>query len=377
MSTLAVNSIVDANSGNTTQINGMTPTADSLQGFRNRIINGDMRIAQRGTTATPTSSGYYTIDRFRLSGNSILIDPIAPVTSQSTDAPSGFTNSFLWTNTNAVTPTTVNNVRVEQSIEGNNIADLAWGTANAQPVTLSFWVRSSLTGTFGGALNNSALDRSYPFTYAISSPNTWEYKTIIIAGDTTGTWLTTNGIGMDIIWALGQGSDRLGTAGSWTSNNHVGVTGQVQLAGTLNATWQITGVQLEAGSVATPFERRPYGTELALCQRYFEKSYGDSVVPGTNTSAGATYTAGSTQFSGIKFGSIVFAVNKRAAPTVTMFALNGTSGQWFYERNGASGNSTCIVDGVSERQATARHSGIGANWSVATGGGHWVAVSEL
>jgi hypothetical protein len=275
MSELKVNSIVDANSGNTTQINGFTPSISNMAG-RNRIINGDMRIAQRGTTATLTGTGYFTIDMCRLSGNTGVVSSIAPVTAQSTDAPAGFTNSFLWTNTNAVLPLTGTEwVNIEQRIEGNNIADLSWGTASAKTVTLSFWVRSSLTGNFGGSFLNAANNRSYPFTYSISSSNTWEYKTVTVEGDTTGTWLTDTGIGLRLHFSLGMAPAKMGAAGSWISGRFEGATGQVQLVETAGATWQITGVQLEAGSVATPFERRPFGTELALCQRYFV-SYGGS-----------------------------------------------------------------------------------------------------
>jgi len=244
--------------------------------FRNRIINGDMRIAQRGTTATPTSSGYYTVDRLLNNGVTGILASIAPVVSQSTDAPAGFINSFLWTNTNAVSPLTASEVvNIEQRVEGTNIADLAWGTASAKTVTLSFWVKSSLTGTFGGSCTNQANNRTYPFTYSISSANTWEYKTVIVEGETTGTWLTNTDLGLRFIFSLGCGPDRLGAAGSWSSTRFEGATGQVQLVETAGATFQITGVQLEAGSVATPFERRPYGTELALCQRYYQCFGGD------------------------------------------------------------------------------------------------------
>ena len=158
---------------------------------------------------------------------------------------------------------------VGQFIEGLNVADLAWGTASAATVTLSFWVRSSLTGTFGGAFSNSASNRSYPFTYTINSANTWEQKTITVAGDTSGTWLTTSGIGIKVWFGLGVGSTYSGTAGSWSGNTYLSATGATSVVGTNGATFYITGVQLEAGSAATPFENRSYGTELSLCQRYY------------------------------------------------------------------------------------------------------------
>jgi hypothetical protein len=232
--------------------------------FRNRIINGDMRIAQRGTAAV-TASGSFPVDRF------VVLNSTDGAFSaqQDSSAPAGFVNSVKVTTTTAdATLTTTQMLQFRQSIEGTNISDLAWGTANAKTVTLSFWVRSSLTGTFGGSLRNGDVSRSYPFTYSISSADTWEQKFVTIEGDTTGTWATTTGPGIICTFALGAGPNSSGTAGAWNSNNNASATGAVSVIGTLNATWFITGVQLEVGSVATPFERRPYSTELALAQRY-------------------------------------------------------------------------------------------------------------
>jgi hypothetical protein len=277
MSTLAVNTITNAAGGNTAQINGMTPTADSLQGFRNRIINGDMRIDQRNAGASVTIDAnaiIYAVDRWY--GRAQAADGVFTL-QQDSSVPAGFTKSLkaIVTTADASIGST-QLYRIEQRIEGFNIADLGWGAASAQTVTLSFWVRSSLTGTFGGSVSNSAADRFYPFGFAISAANTWEYKTITITGDTSGTWLTDNGTGINISWSLGTGSDRLGTPGAWVSTQTQGVTGQTQLISTSGATFYITGVQLEAGSVATPFERRPYSTELQLCLRYYYKVAGDA-----------------------------------------------------------------------------------------------------
>jgi hypothetical protein len=238
--------------------------------FRNRIINGDMRIDQRNAGASVTintAAHTYTLDRWRSFGQAT--DGVFTV-QQSTTAPSGFTNSVLVTVTTAdASIGSTQLYTIQQPIEGLNIADLAWGTASAKAITVSFQVRSSVTGTFSGSIKNSDGTRSYPFTYAISSANTFETKFITIPGDTTGTWLTTNGIGMSLTFTFGSGSNRLGTANTWAAANYDGATGSVALISTLNATWYITGVQLEVGSVATPFERRPFGTELALCQRYY------------------------------------------------------------------------------------------------------------
>ena len=210
-----------------------------------------------------------------------------------------------------------------QSIEGFNVADFAWGTASASVVTLSFWVRSSLTGTFGGAVKNSDGTRSYPFTYSIASADTLEYKTVTIPGDTTGTWLTNNGIGIGLTFNLGSGSSRLGTASTWAAANYDGATGSVALISTLNATWYVTGVQLEKGSTATSFDYRPYGTELSLCQRYFYKIVG-------NTSPSAGIGSGFSTASTTARVYVKYPVNTRTAPTVsfggTFFAYDGGLG---------------------------------------------------
>jgi hypothetical protein len=266
MSTLAVNSVTDANGGNTATINSMTPTADSLQGFRNRIINGDMRLNQRGWTSAAVTDAY-TVDRWYVGEQT----DGAITAEQSTDAPAGFINSLKITVTSTDTSLSATQYSIcRQIIEGTNVADLGWGAAGAKTVTVSFWVRSSLTGTFGGSLVNDGFNRSYPFTYSISAANTWEQKSVTIAGDTSGTWLTTTGRGIRVHFSLGSGSDYTGTAGAWAASGLFGATGETNLLATNGATWQFTGVQLEVGSVATPFERRPFGQELALCQRYYQ-----------------------------------------------------------------------------------------------------------
>lgn len=303
MSTLAVNTITNAAGGNTAQINGMTPTADSLQGFRNRIINGDMRIDQRnaGASVTPSNS-QYLVDRWQAS-----LTQASKYTAQqnagSVTPPAGYSNYLGFTSSSAYSVTSSDIFGFGQIIEGFNAADFGWGTANAQTVTLSFWVRSSLTGSFGGAVKNNGDTRNYPFTFTISAANTWEQKTVTVAGDTTGTWLTTNGAGINIRFSLGCGATYSGTAGAWTGTNIWQPTGSTSVVGTNGATFYITGVQLEAGSVATPFERRDYGRELIMCQRYYE----------TNTVNPRMY--GTT--SDILICPIFFQVAKRASPTVT------------------------------------------------------------
>ena len=233
---------------------------------RNRIINGDMRIDQRnaGASVTPTANPTYLVDRWFFG----LQQASKMSFQQSSTAPAGFNNSLLATSLSAYTPLSSDYHYLGQRVEGYNVADLGWGTADAKTITLSFWVRSSVTGTLSGSLSNSGATRSYPFTYTISSANTWEQKYVTIAGDTAGTWDKTNGRGIVISFSLGSGSTYLGTADAWAGAYYTGATGSIQPIATSGATFYITGVQLEEGSVATPFEHRQYGQELALCQRY-------------------------------------------------------------------------------------------------------------
>ena len=275
-------------------------------GFRNRIINGAMVIDQRnaGASVTP-ANGDYTLDRFWYNSTQASKATI----QQSSTAPVGFVNSLLVTSTSAYSIATGDVFGVVQRIEGNNIADLGFGTASASTITFSFWVRSSLTGAFGGSLYNSAGNRCYPFNYTINNANTWEQKTVTVAGDTTGTWLTNNGTGITLYFCLGTGSTYGGTANEWTGSTKLGVTGQTSLVGTSGATFYITGVQLEKGNIATSFDVRPYGTELALCQRYFERN-------NTKFWVNGTYAAGS--YTGTGINTVYFKTEKRTAPTMTM-----------------------------------------------------------
>jgi hypothetical protein len=276
--------------------------------LKNRIINGDMRINQRNATVTITNAATYSVDRFL--GNGQAADGVFTL-QQSTTAPTGFNNSLLATVTTEDSSIGSSQFYLfSHRIEGYNIADLGWGTANAKTVTLSFWVRSSVTGTFGGSLRNSAADRSYPFSYTISAANTWEYKTITIAGDTTGTWLTTNGIGINVTLSLGAGTDFSGTAGAWVAGSYSGATGQTNLIATNGATFYITGVQLEVGTSATPFERRLYSQELANCQRYYHQITGG----GTNTFSAVSIGLVNSTTSVTGYFSLP--VSMRTAPTL-------------------------------------------------------------
>jgi len=241
-------------------------TQAQYTGFKNRIINGAMVIDQRNAGAAVTVTiGAYSVDRWLPQEN----NGSTVTAQQSTTAPSGFTNSLLLTASTGATSASGQVTRLQQRIEGFNWSDLGYGAAGAKTVTVSFWVRSSVTGTYCFGLVNGGENRSYASEYSISVADTWEYKTITIAGDTSGTWLTTNGIGIFCFWDLGSGSDFNQSAGSWSGTNDWKTSNQVDWVGTTGATFYITGVQLEKGSTATSFDYRPYGTELALCQRYY------------------------------------------------------------------------------------------------------------
>ena len=256
-----------------TSVTGSNLGAGDASLMKNRIINGAMVIDQRnaGASVTVASSRNYYLDRFTIfaqAGSKLTIQQNAG----SVTPPVGFTNYAGITVSTAVSPLgAADQYMFEQQIEGYNVADLQFGTANAKTVTLSFWVRSSLTGTFAGSISNGAEDRTYPFTYTISSANTWTQASVTIAGDTTGTWLTTNGSGLRLKLNLGTGTTYSGTANAWTSSPYItSVTGTVNLINTVNATWYVTGVQLEVGSSATGFEYVNYQTSLDNCQRYYQ-----------------------------------------------------------------------------------------------------------
>ena len=238
--------------------------------FRNKVINGAMEICQRYAVNTNVTLGApaYVVDRFVAREAT----PASANAQWSTVAPDGFANSLAYLITATGTPTTNDIAGIEHKIEGLNVVDLAWGTAAAKPVALSFWARSSVTGTYGGLVTNGAETRAYGYTYSISAANTWEYKTVVIPGDTSGTWLKDNGIGLRITWDMGSGSGKRVAGGSWStiSNFEFGVNSTVILGQTASASFYITGVQLEA-ETATPFERRPYSVEEQMCFRYFQK----------------------------------------------------------------------------------------------------------
>jgi hypothetical protein len=298
-------------------------TGINYDGFKNRILNGQMVIDQRNAGASVTANdGAFPVDRFfyyaYVNGKGTLQQNAGSVTT-----PVGFKNYLGFTSTSAYSIAAGESLTICQKIEGFNTADLDFGTANAKTVTLSFWVRSSLTGTFGGSIQNSARNRSYPFSYTISVANTFEYKTVTIAGDTTGTWIgATNGVGMYVHFSVGAGATYSGTAGAWAGADYQSATGATSVVGTNGATFYITGVQLEKGSTATSFDYRDYGRELQMCQRYYWKNgVGDNSVSLGGTGAFASSTALQAMFQ--------FPVTMRANPTATQSGANiadGTAG---------------------------------------------------
>jgi hypothetical protein len=347
-------------------------TGINYDGYKNRIINGAMVIDQRnaGASVTPTN-GQYTLDRwvYYLSQSSKLT---TQQNAGSVTPPAGFTKYLGITSSSAYSVVSSDFFCVAQPIEGFNTADLGWGTANAKTVTLSFWVYSSLTGTFGGAFSNAVI--SYPFTYTISSANTWTQISVTVSGPTTGTWVTGNTTGIVIYLGLGAGSSYSASAGSWQSGNFVSATGATSVVGTNGATFYITGVQLEKGSTATSFDYRPYGTELQLCQRYYERSYDIGTATATVTNAGANWsyinfaTGSANDFS----TQVTFQSSKRAIPTMTVYSPD----------TGASGN---IGSAGGDKAATASFIGMHgctiygnlAGQTNAQCRAHWLASSEL
>ena len=314
---------LDGTLGITTPTYGGATSAEysvPVTGFKNRIINGAMVIDQRnaGASVTQTTVTIYTVDRWSIYGSAASKFTLQQQTSI---VPVGFTNAVKATSASAYSVASTDEFDISQYIEGFNIADLGWGTASASTVTLSFRVYSSLTGTFGGQIANYNSSRSYPFSYSIPVANTWTTISVTIAGDTSGTWQVNNTAGMLVLFSMGAGSTKSGTANTWQAGNFTQPTGSVSVVGTSGATFYITGVQLEKGSTATSFDYRPYGTELSLCQRYFA-SYNSSAI---NTATAPGYIGNTT--SGIVLYKLP--VTPRIAPTgITIngaFNFSGTS----------------------------------------------------
>ena len=319
-----------------------------IAGSRNRIINGDMRIDQRFAGTTQTALGF-SVDRWFTSGagGTGIYSSV-----RSTTAPAGFTNSLLLTVTTADTSIAASDLYyLGHSVEGFNTADLSLGTADAKSFTLSFWVRSSIAGTYAVRFANSAANRSYVAQYTINAANTFEYKTITVAGDTSGTWLTDNSLGLNILWALGAGSTWETTAGSWTAGNFVSTSAATEWVSTSGATFYITGVQLEPGSTATLFERRSYGQELALCQRYFCKTFPQGTAPAQAAALAGCLSVGGFSGQGASLCAVTwrYPATMRTTPTLTSYAPL-ISGSGFRDSGGSLVGAT--IDFIGDYQST-------------------------
>ena len=311
---------------------GLLGTNAQYTGFKNRIINGAMVIDQRNAGASVsvgTATGTYTLDRWRVYHDTAITSNITA--QQSSNIPTtGYINSQILTNGTGASPASGDLNVFQQRIEGYNVADLNFGSSTASAVTLSFWVRSSLTGTFGVGLSNSAQDRSVASTYTINSANTWEQKTITFSGDQSGTWVTNNGIGLITNFDLGSGTtSNATTAGTWQAGRVLRTSACTNFIGTTGATFYITGVQLEKGSTATSFDYRPYGTELQLCQRYYQLGAGFT----------AGYAAGSTTMGGMAS----LGTTMRVAPTAVLTSAGAPPGANFSGSPSAGTTTTTYI----------------------------------
>ena len=343
-------------------------------GLKNRIINGAMVIDQRnaGASVSVSTSGVYVLDRWKNRANGGGVFTV----QQSSTAPAGFNYSTIYTVTTADSSiAAADNYWIIQEIEGYNVADLGWGTANAQTVTISFWVRSSVTGTYTVALSNgTTYDRNYVSTYTINAANTFEYKTITIPGDTAGTWGKTNDGGITLVLNLGTGTDYQTTANAWSAGFKHGTSSSTNLIATNGATFYITGVQLEKGTTATSFDYRSFGTELQLCQRYFEKSFNTNTVPangGASTFLTNEGLWGGYSSNGAPYGAcFYFKVNKRTSPT--MGAYGNSSSHWY--ANGGFGANAAAFVGVGTQGCVIGQQQVGG---LSLTAGHWTASAEL
>jgi hypothetical protein len=355
-----------------TAADSISNSAGSPYGFKNRIINGAMAIDQRGVGTLFSNANGYTLDRWYFMRGNVSSSPVFNV-QQSTTAPAAFKNSLYVTVNTSGAPGSGNYSALFQRVEGYNCSDLGYGASGAVTTTLSFWVNCSVSGTYGVAFQNDGNSRSYIASYTINSPNTWEYKTIILPGDTTGTWLTNNATGLAVYWDLGVGTGQNTTAGSWQAGNYLGLTGGTKLSNTANATFYITGVQLEKGSQATAFDYRPFSTELQLCQRYYEKSFHLNTVPANQINGqGANVDTGILSYSGTssRNPATQFKVNKRTAPTITAYSPGGygatggnnpviyVSGTWYNYTTFSVTNqeSYFVFDGSSPANLTTGYS---------------------
>ena len=310
-----------------------------VNGRRNLIINGAMQVAQRGTSGTGES--YKSVDRFFFAAAALDNHALTQTKQAVTDL-AGFSNSWRITTTTAESAIAADEIAyVAQKIEAQNLQQLAYGTSSAKQVTLSFYVKSSVTGTFSTNLYQVDDSRIVNSEYTISSANTWERKEITYAADQTGVIDNNNGTGFYVTWNLALGSNYKGNAATaweaYNTDNWAGAgTYTDAVITTVNSTWEITGVQLEVGSNASDFEHRSYGEELALCQRY-------TYIMSSNTSSATTDFINGAAYSASQVNAgMDLPVTMRATPTVTYG--NDTGAYRFYRSGGNDPFDTLIND---------------------------------
>lgn len=336
--------------------------------FRNKIINGGMDIWQRATTSPASAGTGFIADRWQIAIAGVFTGTYA----RDTDTPSGIGYSLGLTVVTADTSVAAGDyVIFRQGIEGYNVQDLLLGTASAEDFTLSFDVKSPVTGTHCVAFRNAAANRSYVAEYTVNVADTWESKTITVSGDTTGTWTVDSTTGLDLLFTLIGGSTFQTTAGAWSAGNYLSTSNQVNVVGTSSDKFLLDNVKLEKGSAVTDFEDRSFGEELALCQRYYSKSYAHDTVPGTITNDGLHGTLVSDNVSQTAWHSIQFPVIMRTTPTITSY-------------DPTTGNSGKYRSGITELTASVAYTGNSGTLIYGTGGGagngsraHWTADAEL
>jgi hypothetical protein len=376
---MAIDKVVSASITDSSVTSAKVASGVLQPNFRNIIINGDMSIAQRGTsTASITGSGYYTVDRFRLGA----VSAGTWTMSQDTDVPTGqgFSSSAKLDCTTANGSLSASSLLYfEQLIEGQNLQYLKKGTSSAESTTLSFWVKSNKTGTYICEIFDNDNTRTISKSYTISSADTWEKKTLTFAGDTTGTLGNDNNTSFTLNFWLVAGTDySSGTlATDWESRTNANrAVGQVNLADSTSNEWYVTGIQLEASDTASDFEFLPVDVNTTRCQRYYQKSYDLDTAPGTATDNGAGWNGSSGDSGGNAAFIPPFKTTMRAAPTVTGYARDGTSGEGSYFRNGASGNGTLAAHMYGQNSVSI-YVGTGSAWSTSTIAAHYVLNAEL
>jgi hypothetical protein len=377
MSTIKVDSIKSSD-GNTDLLTLSNGSVSGVNfGRRNLIINGAMQVAQRGTSGVDTDS-YPCADRWRTGGAGT---PGAFDVTVENDAPDGFAKSVKFNCTTADSLAAGDYRYFNQRLEGQDLQGIAKGTSSAKNLTVSFWVKSNVTGTYICGIFDTDNSRYVAQSYTVDSSGTWEYKTITFPADTTGAFDNDNNASIRMSWFIAAGSSYTsGTlATSWESSTAANyAVGQTNLASATNNYWQITGVQLEVGSVATPFEHRSFGEELALCQRYYYKTYRYDLAPGSNSADGLCWLSGSTKADNTARLYIRHPVEMRAGPTTTYYIYNtGTVGSWNYERSGATGTVAVSGENMSTSGGRIKFDSIGAAWVAANWYGQYVADAEL